>query len=52
MLEARIVAASTHRRDLSEQGALALPALITASSHGCFIRIWMLAGPQRIPDWV
>src|SRR5581483_4531583 len=37
MLEPRIVAASTHGRDFSTQGAAKAPARITASSHGCFI---------------
>src|SRR5215469_14245928 len=37
MLEPRIVAASTHARDLSVHGAPKAPARITASSHGCFI---------------
>jgi hypothetical protein len=37
MLEPRIVAASTQGRDLSRHGFPRLPALIVASSHGCFI---------------
>jgi hypothetical protein len=37
MLEPRIVAASTHGRDFSEQGAVEALVRIIASSQGCFI---------------
>jgi hypothetical protein len=37
MLEPRIVAARTHDRDFSAQGAPTFPARITAASHGYLI---------------
>jgi hypothetical protein len=40
MLEPTMVAASIQERDAVLGGALRVPDRITASSHGCFMKIW------------
>jgi hypothetical protein len=47
MLDPRIVAARTHVRDFSAQGTPGDPALISTSSHGCFISNLDAFGLQR-----
>jgi hypothetical protein len=48
MLEPKIVAASIQLRERAPHAVPAIPDRIVASSHGCFISVWMVIDPAWI----